>query len=105
MTRRPDFGKREDAMNAEDIKALNESLSRLSQPAILDFYQSAYRLPDCEQRHIPLGPICPAARPGVEAVAEVAQALKCHPYPDFACGKTPFLEIYFHLYFNELGGS
>jgi hypothetical protein len=45
MARRPDFGKREDMMSEKDIKALGETLSRLSQPAVVDFYQGAYR--DC----------------------------------------------------------
>lgn len=45
MARRPDFGRHEDAMSSEDIKALNESLPHLSQPAVMDFQQSAYR--DC----------------------------------------------------------
>ena len=45
MARRPEFGKHEDSMSQEDLRALAETLSRLSQPAILDFYQSAYR--DC----------------------------------------------------------
>jgi hypothetical protein len=45
MARRPEFGKHEDAMSAEDIEAMNEGLAHLSQPAVLDFYQSAYR--DC----------------------------------------------------------
>jgi hypothetical protein len=46
MARRPDFGRREDMMSRQDLKALAESLSRLSQPAVLDVYQKAYR--DCQ---------------------------------------------------------
>ena len=45
MARRRDFGKRDDVMSEADLKALAETLSRLSMPAVLDFYQQAYR--DC----------------------------------------------------------
>ena len=67
MARRPDFSKREDVMNEKDLKALNESLARLSQPAILDFYQQAYR--DCR---IVNSSTFPTAR----AVQELVQAWK-----------------------------
>ena len=43
MARRPDFGKREDILSREDLKALGENLAHLSMHAVLDFYQHAYR--------------------------------------------------------------
>ena len=43
MARRPDFSKREEMFTREDLKELNENLAHLSMPAILDFYQDAYR--------------------------------------------------------------
>jgi len=43
MARRPDPARREDVMSEEDLKALGENLAHLSMPAVLDFYQQAYR--------------------------------------------------------------
>jgi hypothetical protein len=43
MARRPQFGRREDILSRDDLKALSESLAHLSESAVLDFYQSAYR--------------------------------------------------------------
>lgn len=43
MARRPEFGKREDMLSREDLKALGNSLARLSMHSVLDFYQEAYR--------------------------------------------------------------
>jgi hypothetical protein len=43
MARRPDPMKREDMMTAEDLQALRRSLAHLSEPAVLDVYQQAYR--------------------------------------------------------------
>ena len=43
MARRPDPTKREDMMTTEDLNALRYSLAHMSEPAVLDFYQQAYR--------------------------------------------------------------
>jgi hypothetical protein len=43
MARRPDPTKHEDMMTAEDLKALRYSLAHLSEPAVLEAYQQAYR--------------------------------------------------------------
>jgi len=67
MARRPDFSKHEDMMTREDLKALAESLSRLSQPAVLDVYQQAYR--DCRI-------VNSSTFPSPRAVQELVQAWK-----------------------------
>jgi hypothetical protein len=67
MARRPDFGRREDMMSRQDLKALAESLSRLSQPAVLDVYQKAYR--DCRI-------VNSSTFPSARAVQELVQAWK-----------------------------
>jgi hypothetical protein len=67
MARRPDFSKREDMMTRKDLKALAESLSRLSQTAVLDFYQQAYR--DCRI-------VNSSTFPSPRAVQELVQAWK-----------------------------
>ena len=43
MARRPDPTRREDVMSEADLMALGENLAHLSMPAVLDFYQQAYR--------------------------------------------------------------
>jgi hypothetical protein len=67
MARRPDFGKPEDMMSEKDLKALGDTLSRLSRPAVLDFYQQAYR--DCRI-------INSSTFPSARAVQELVQAWK-----------------------------
>jgi hypothetical protein len=67
MARRPDFGKREDIMSREDLDALAENLAHLSMPAVLDFYQHAYR--SCRI-------INSSTFPTARAVQELVQAWK-----------------------------
>ena len=67
MARRRDFGKRDDVMSAADLKSLGETLSRLSMPAVLDFYQQAYR--DCRI-------INSSTFPSARAVQQLVQAWK-----------------------------
>jgi hypothetical protein len=43
MARRPDPTKHDDMMTAEDLKELRCSLAHLSEPAVLEVYQRAYR--------------------------------------------------------------
>ena len=42
MSRRPEFGKREEVLSREDLKALGQSLAHLSISAVRDFYERAY---------------------------------------------------------------
>jgi hypothetical protein len=67
MARRRDFGKRDDVMSETDLKALGETLSHLSMPAVLDFYQQAYR--DCRI-------INSSTFPPARAVQQLVQAWK-----------------------------
>ena len=67
MARRRDIGKRDDVMSEADLKALGETLSRLSMPAVLDFYQQAYR--DCRI-------INSSTFPSARAVQQLVQAWK-----------------------------
>ena len=67
MARRRDFGKRDDVMSAADLKAMGETLSHLSMPAVLDFYQQAYR--DCRI-------INRSTFPPARAVQQLVQAWK-----------------------------
>lgn len=43
MARRPDFGKREEAWTREDLAEIVRNLAVLSEPAVREFYQRAYR--------------------------------------------------------------
>src|ERR1700757_3257436 len=43
MARRPTFGQPDDVLSREHLKQITENLLRLSPPAVLDFYQRAYR--------------------------------------------------------------
>jgi hypothetical protein len=43
MTRRPDFGRREEVWSAEDLEEIARNLAVLSEPAVREFYQRAYR--------------------------------------------------------------
>jgi len=42
MARRPDPTRREEVLNHDDLKALGNSLARLSASAVRDFYERAY---------------------------------------------------------------
>jgi hypothetical protein len=67
MARRPDFGKREEILSREHLKELGQNLAHLSEHAVLDFYQQAYR--ECR---IINSQTFPTAR----AVQELVQAWK-----------------------------
>jgi len=43
MARRPESSNREEVLSRNDLKELMRNLSLLSEHAVLDFYQSAYR--------------------------------------------------------------
>jgi hypothetical protein len=43
MARRPDFGRREEVWTPEDLKEIARNLAVLSEPAVREFYQRAYR--------------------------------------------------------------
>ena len=43
MARRPELRRQEDVLSRDDLKELAHNLSLLSEPAVQDFYQSAYR--------------------------------------------------------------
>jgi len=43
MARRPELRKQEEVLSRDDLKELAHNLSLLSEPAVRDFYQSAYR--------------------------------------------------------------
>lgn len=43
MARRPDFGKEEPIWTAEDLKEISRNLASLSEHAVRDIYQRAYR--------------------------------------------------------------
>ena len=42
MARRPDFGKRDEILSREDLRALRDSLAHLSVSHVQDFYRRAY---------------------------------------------------------------
>ena len=64
MARRPDFGKRDEILSEQDVKALRNSLAHLSIGHVQDFYRRAY-----EQCRL-TGRDFPAAR----AIQELVQA-------------------------------
>jgi hypothetical protein len=66
MARRPDFGKKEEILSHQDLKALGESLAHLSFNHVRDFYQRAYERCRITSRDFP-----PA-----RAVQELVQAWK-----------------------------
>lgn len=76
MARRPSFGKPDDVLSRDHLKQISEHLSRLSPPAVLDFYQRAYR----ECRIINSGTFPPA-----RAVQELVQAWKLLRKPFHPC--------------------
>jgi len=43
MARRPDFRKREEIMDRQQLNALSDNLAHLSMSAVREFYQRAYR--------------------------------------------------------------
>jgi hypothetical protein len=43
MPRRPDFGKKEEVWSREDLKEIARNLAVLSEPAVREVYQRAYR--------------------------------------------------------------
>jgi hypothetical protein len=71
MARRPDFGG-EKFFSREDLKAMARSMSFLSESAIRDIYQRAYR--DCQirQKQDSHSSRCPGVGTGLEAAAEMA---------------------------------
>jgi hypothetical protein len=42
MARRSDFGKKQEILTRQDLKALSESLAHMSFKHVRDFYQRAY---------------------------------------------------------------
>lgn len=66
MARRPDFGKRDEILSREDLRALRDSLAHLSLSHVQDFYRRAY-----EQCRLS-GRDFPAAR----SIQELVQAWK-----------------------------
>jgi hypothetical protein len=67
MARRPDPTKHEDILTSQDLKDLGHSLAHLSESAVRDFYQRAYR--DCRI-------INSHTFPPARAVQELVQAWK-----------------------------
>jgi hypothetical protein len=67
MARRPDPTRREEMMTADDLKGLRYSLAHLSEPAVLEVYQRAYRACRIINSHT-----FPTAR----AIQELVQAWK-----------------------------
>jgi hypothetical protein len=67
MARRPDLAKHEDMLTSQDLKDLRHSLAHLSESAVRDFYQRAYR--DCRI-------INSHTFPPARAVQELVQAWK-----------------------------
>jgi hypothetical protein len=43
MARRPDFGKKEEVWTREELEEIARNLAVLSEPAVLEVYQRAYR--------------------------------------------------------------
>ena len=66
VARRPDFGKRDEILSRQDLAALRDSLARLSDGHVRDFYQRAYERCRLTSRDFP-----PA-----RAIQELVQAWK-----------------------------
>ncbi len=67
MARRPDLGKKEEIWSVEDLKEISRNLAVLSEPAVREFYQRAYR--ECAM-------INSSTFPRARAIQELVQAWK-----------------------------
>ena len=76
MARRPTFSRDEKVWSRQDLKEITRNLSVLSEPAVREFYQRAYRA--CaiiNSSTFPRGAGYSRTRPSLEAVEEVANAI------------------------------
>jgi hypothetical protein len=67
MARRPEVGRKDEVWSAEDLKEISRNLAVLSEHAVRDFYQDAYRR--CRI-------INSSTFPSARAVQELVQAWK-----------------------------